>query len=99
MLGISSFLIEPMCKWMGARLVWAMSNFVVFACMAGTAIISLISIRDYSEGIEHALGANENIKNASLVVFVLLGFPLAVSSSGFCFAIFSSIVVYKLTTE
>ncbi|XP_054824556.1 sucrose transport protein SUC3 [Prosopis cineraria] len=80
-LGITSFLIEPMCKWMGARLVWALSNFVVFACMAGTAIISLISIRDYSEGIEHVLGANETIKNASLVVFILLGFPLAITYS------------------
>ncbi|KAF7828076.1 sucrose transport protein SUC3 [Senna tora] len=80
-LGISSFLIEPMCKWMGARLVWAMSNFIVFACMAGTAIISLISVRDYSKGIEHALGANETIKVASLVVFILLGFPLAITYS------------------
>ena len=79
MLGISSFLIEPMCKLMGARLVWAVSNFVVFVCMAGTAIISLISVHDYTRGIEHAIGASEGIKYASLVVFVLLGFPLAVS--------------------
>ncbi|KAK2408380.1 sucrose transport protein SUC8 [Trifolium repens] len=80
-LGISSFLIEPMCKWMGARLVWAVSNFVVFVCMAGTAIISLISVHDYSGGIEHAMGASEGIKFASLVVFVLLGFPLAITYS------------------
>ncbi|CAJ2656852.1 sucrose transport protein SUC3 isoform X2 [Trifolium pratense] len=80
-LGISSFLIEPMCKWMGARLVWAVSNFVVFVCMAGTAIISLISVHDYSGGIEHAMGASEGIKVASLVVFVLLGFPLAITYS------------------
>ncbi|GAU48883.1 hypothetical protein TSUD_369860 [Trifolium subterraneum] len=80
-LGISSFLIEPMCKWKGARLVWAVSNFVVFVCMAGTAIISLISVRDYSGGIEHAMGASEGIKVASLVVFVLLGFPLAITYS------------------
>lgn len=80
-LGITSFLIEPMCKWMGARLVWAVSNFIVFICMAGTAIISLISVRDYSGGIEHAIGANDAIKVASLVVFVLLGFPLAITYS------------------
>lgn len=82
MLGISSFLIEPMCKWMGARSVWAVSNFVVFVCMAGTAIISLISVHDYTGGIEHAIGASEGIKVASLVVFILLGFPLAVSKVG-----------------
>lgn len=72
-----------MCKWMGAKLVWALSNFIVFVCMASTAIISLISIRDYSGGIEHVIGANEAIKIASLVVFVLLGFPLAVSTRCF----------------
>ncbi|KAA8532999.1 hypothetical protein F0562_032884 [Nyssa sinensis] len=80
-LGISSFLIEPMCQWMGARLVWAMSNFIVFACMAGTAIISLISVRGYSKGIEHVIGGNGTIRIASLVVFALLGFPLSITYS------------------
>ena len=82
-----------MCKWMGAKLVWALSNFIVFVCMAGTAIISLISVRDYSGGIEHVIGANEAIKIASLVVFVLLGFPLAVSTRCFIstFKLFYSI--------
>lgn len=63
-----------MCQRMGSRLVWAISNFVVFACMAGTAIISLISVR----GFEDELGANGAIKTAALVIFVILGFPLAV---------------------
>ncbi|KAM0983935.1 hypothetical protein ACFX2I_011342 [Malus domestica] len=80
-LGISSFLIEPMCQQMGARLVWAMSNFIVFACMAGTAIISLISVGEYSKGIEHVIGGNQNIRIASLIVFALLGFPLAITYS------------------
>ncbi|XP_058194357.1 sucrose transport protein SUC3 isoform X1 [Rhododendron vialii] len=80
-LGISSFLIEPMCQWMGARLVWAMSNFIVFACMAGTAIISLVSVREYSQGIQHVIGGNGAIKIASLVIFALLGFPLAITYS------------------
>nr|XP_012574322.1 sucrose transport protein SUC3 isoform X2 [Cicer arietinum] len=80
-LGISSFMIEPMCKLMGARSVWAVSNFIVFVCMAGTAIISLISVHDYSGGIQHVIGASEGIKVASLVVFVLLGFPLAITYS------------------
>ncbi|GLT36951.1 hypothetical protein SLA2020_112960 [Shorea laevis] len=80
-LGISSFLIEPMCQWMGARLVWAMSNFTVFACMAVTAIISLISVLEYSQGIQHVIGGNEAIKIAALIVFALLGFPLAITYS------------------
>nr|AWL54319.1 sucrose transporter 2 [Boehmeria nivea] len=80
-LGISSFLIEPMCQRMGARVVWALSNFIVFACMAGTAIISLISVGEYSKGLEHVIGGNDTIKIASLVVFALLGFPLAITYS------------------
>ena len=70
-----------MCKRMGARLVWAMSNIIVFDCMAGTAIISWISVEEYSKRIEHVIGGNDNIKIASLIVFALLGFPLAVSIS------------------
>lgn len=77
-LGITSFLIEPMCQWMGSRLVWALSNFVVFACMAGTAIITIISVRQ-SENV--VVGENEAIKNASLVIFAILGLPLAITYS------------------
>lgn len=78
-LGISSFFIEPMCQWMGARLVWAASNFIVFACMAGTALIGFVSVRQSSEGVQHVIGANGATKIASLVVFALLGLPLSVS--------------------
>ena len=73
-----------MCQRMGARVVWALSNFIVFACMAGTAIISLISVGEYSKGLEHVIGGNDTIKIASLVVFALLGFPLAVSTKCSC---------------
>ncbi|KAL6562538.1 sugar transporter [Orobanche gracilis] len=80
-LGIASFFIEPMCQWFESRLVWASSNFIVFVCMAGTAIISLISVRQYSDGIQHVIGANGTTKIASLVVFALLGLPLAITYS------------------
>nr|ALI88693.1 sucrose transporter 2 [Phelipanche ramosa] len=80
-LGIASFFIEPMCQRFGSRLVWASSNFIVFVCMAGTALISLISVRQYSDGIQHVIGANGTTKIASLVVFALLGLPLAITYS------------------
>ncbi|OVA09049.1 hypothetical protein BVC80_9097g122 [Macleaya cordata] len=80
-LGISSILIEPMCQRMGASLVWAMSNFIVFVCMAGTAIISLCSLWEYSRRIEHVIGGNSTIRIAALVVFALLGFPLSITYS------------------
>ncbi|KAF9593037.1 hypothetical protein IFM89_019782, partial [Coptis chinensis] len=80
-LGACSFLIEPMCQRMGARLVWALSNFTVFACMAAIAVICLCSIREYSEGIQHAISGYKAVKIASLVVFALLGFPLSITYS------------------
>ncbi|XP_077250002.1 sucrose transport protein SUC3-like isoform X2 [Tasmannia lanceolata] len=80
-LGISSFLIEPMCRRIGVRVVWAMSNFIVFICMAGTAIITLCSLSEYSNGIQHVIEVNRAIRIASLVVFALLGFPLSITYS------------------
>lgn len=73
---VGSFLIEPMCRKMGTRLVWAVSDFIVFACMASTAMISLVSLRSYSQGVQHMIG-NSSTKIAALVVFAILGFPLA----------------------
>ncbi|RZC58671.1 hypothetical protein C5167_005972 [Papaver somniferum] len=80
-LGISSILIEPMCQRMGSTIVWAMSNFVVFLCMAATAIISLCSVVEYSRRVEGVTGGNPTIRIASLVVFAILGFPLSVTYS------------------
>ncbi|KHG22972.1 Sucrose transport SUC3 -like protein [Gossypium arboreum] len=80
-LGISSFFIQPMCQRIGSRLVWAMSNYTVFACMGVTAIISLVSVTEFSQGIEHVFGGGGAIKIAALVVFALLGFPLAITYS------------------
>lgn len=47
--------------------------------MAATAIISSVSVNKYSQGIQHVIGGNRAIEVAALVVFSLLGFPLAVS--------------------
>lgn len=67
-----------MCQRMGARVVWALSNFTVFACMAGTAVISLMSVSDYKNGIEYIMDGNKTTRTAAVIVFALLGFPLAV---------------------
>lgn len=70
-----------MCKLVGSRLVWATSNFIVFACMAATAVISYISVKESPTQVGHTIRGNESIKIASLVVFAILGFPLSVSLS------------------
>ena len=45
------------------------------------AIISLISVGEYSGRIEHVIGGYAAIRIAALIVFALLGFPLAVCVS------------------
>mgnify|MGYP003701805067 CR=1 FL=1 len=79
-LGIGSFLVDPLCRLMGARLVWAISNFTVFICMLATAILSWISFDLYSSKLHHIIGANKTVKNSALIVFSLLGLPLSVST-------------------
>ncbi|CAO2829040.1 unnamed protein product [Amaranthus hypochondriacus] len=80
-LGVGSFLIEPMCRQMGTKVVWALSNFIVFICMASIAVISLVSLRSYSQGVQHVIGENSSTKIAALVIFAILGFPLSITYS------------------
>uniref|UniRef100_A0A0E0NN66 Uncharacterized protein n=1 Tax=Oryza rufipogon TaxID=4529 RepID=A0A0E0NN66_ORYRU len=80
-LGIGSFLVDPLCRLMGARLVWAISNFTVFICMLATAILSWISSDLYSSKLHHIIGANKTVKNSALIVFSLLGLPLSITYS------------------
>ncbi|KAK9090698.1 hypothetical protein Sjap_023875 [Stephania japonica] len=80
-LGISSLFIEPMCRRMGARVVWAVSSFILFVCMAGIAIISMLSTGKYSEGIQHLIGGSKSVRIAALIVFSLLGVPLSITYS------------------
>ncbi|KAJ0825693.1 putative MFS transporter superfamily [Helianthus annuus] len=46
----------------------------------GTAIITVISLKE-SSGTDNTVGGNEAIKTASLIVFAILGLPLAVTYS------------------
>ncbi|WVZ73067.1 hypothetical protein U9M48_021419 [Paspalum notatum var. saurae] len=80
-LGIGSFLVDPLCRLIGARLVWAISNFTVFVCMMATTILSWISSDLYSSKLHHIIGANKTVKNAALIVFSLLGLPLSITYS------------------
>lgn len=51
----------------------------MFGCMVGTAMISLVSSREYLKGVGHVIGEHEMTKNASLVIFSVFGLPLSVS--------------------
>ncbi|XP_020571827.1 sucrose transport protein SUT4-like isoform X2 [Phalaenopsis equestris] len=80
-LGVASLLIEPMCRRMGAKFLWALSNAIVFVCMSATTVVSFLSFSEHSKRIQHIIGANKGIKVAALVIFSLLGFPLAITYS------------------
>lgn len=82
MLGLASFIIEPMCRKATPRLVWAFSNFVVSLGMAAICITSVWSLNKFTQGtIQQAISADTDVKVVALVIFAALGLPLAVSSS------------------
>lgn len=80
-LGVSSFLIDPLCRWRGSKDLWATSNFIVFVCMASTAVISAYAVSEHHKGIQYMIGNVSSVKAASVVLFALLGFPLAITYS------------------
>nr|UNJ12778.1 sucrose transporter 2 [Cedrus deodara] len=80
-LGVSSLFIEPLCRWMGSKNIWATSNFIVFVCMASTAVISAYALSENHRGIQYMIGNVSSVKAASVVLFALLGFPLAITYS------------------
>ncbi|KAH7296566.1 hypothetical protein KP509_26G028300 [Ceratopteris richardii] len=82
-LAVGSFLIDPLCRCMGPKLVWAMSNFMIFLGMASTAIISALAAPGGRKVYD------DSAKVAALVVFAILGLPLAATYS----------VPYSITAE
>uniref|UniRef100_A0A0D9XJH2 Major facilitator superfamily (MFS) profile domain-containing protein n=1 Tax=Leersia perrieri TaxID=77586 RepID=A0A0D9XJH2_9ORYZ len=83
-LGISSFLIEPMCRKLGARLVWIMSSLIVCIAMAAVSLLSAWSLGDFGGSVQDAAATDEgrrHLRASALALFVFLGFPFAVLCS------------------
>ncbi|XP_058069561.1 sucrose transport protein SUT2 [Magnolia sinica] len=76
MLGLTSLGIEKMCRKWGAGLVWGVSNILMSICFVTMLIISAIaSNMDFSnDGLPP-----DGIVIAALVVFAVLGVPLAIT--------------------
>ena len=60
-------------------MVWAASNFMVFVCMAATAVVSVWSSKEFNGSIQQAITADSGVRATALVLFAVLGVPLAVS--------------------
>ncbi|KAG6477228.1 sucrose transport protein SUT1-like [Zingiber officinale] len=76
--GITSFFIEPMCRRLTPRVVWSMSNFIMFAGMAATSIISAWSLKSFHGSIQQAITVDGSLRAAALVLFAALGVPQAI---------------------
>lgn len=76
-LGITSLLIEPLCRRVGQRKVWATANVIMSLCFFGTVIVTIESRRTYKK-----LGYLPNsILGSAIGLFAILGIPLAVTYS------------------
>lgn len=77
-LGITSLLIEPLCRVVGQRQVWAVANVTMSACFLGTIIITVLSkqLTDPESGQPPA-----GLLVSALAIFAILGAPLAVTFS------------------
>lgn len=75
-LGFSSVMLERLCKKWGSGLVWGVANIIMSLCFLAMLVISLVakSIDYQPSGLPP-----DGIVVAALIVFAILGAPLAVS--------------------
>lgn len=78
LLGISSFMIEPLCRKLGARSVWVVSQVLVCIAMALVAVLGSWSLGDFGGNVQDAAATDKGLKASALALFVFLGFPFAV---------------------
>ncbi|KAK8934463.1 Sucrose transport protein SUT1 [Platanthera zijinensis] len=78
-LGISSMFLEPICRKFTSRIVWVIGNFTLFIAMVIVIIPSMASSRVNNGNYKSAVvGELDGGKIGALVIFAVLGFPLAI---------------------
>ncbi|KAJ4964259.1 hypothetical protein NE237_024198 [Protea cynaroides] len=76
-LGLTSVVMEKLCKKLGSGLVWGISNILMSICFITMIIISFLADNmDFRDDLPP-----DGIVIAALVVFTVLGAPLAVTYS------------------
>jgi solute carrier family 45 protein 1/2/4 len=76
LLGVTSVVMEKLCRKWGAGLVWGVSNIIMALCFVAMLIITYVAKNlDYGPSGAPPTG----IIVASLIVFTILGAPLSVS--------------------
>ncbi|KQK00017.1 sucrose transport protein SUT5 [Brachypodium distachyon] len=78
-LGVTSFLIPKLCRTLTSKVVWSISNFLVFVVMTLMVVLSLISTKGYNASLTANLtGPDPKIRAAALTLFAVIGIPQAV---------------------
>lgn len=75
-LGITSLLMERLCRKWGSGFIWGLSNIVMALCFLAMLVVTYVANKVVR------IGDNlppDGIVISSLIVFAILGFPLAVS--------------------
>lgn len=80
-LGITSLLMERLCRNRGAGFVWGVSNILMAVCFVAMLVVTYVA--NYIGYVGKHLPPT-SIVIASLMIFTILGFPLAVSCSIYC---------------
>ncbi len=75
-LGLSSLVIEPLCHKLGSSYVWGLANTIMAACFAATALLTHAAKQE-----PWGMGPPLYVTISSLVIFAVLGAPLAVTYS------------------
>lgn len=77
-LGITSVLMEQLCRKWGAGFIWGLSNILMSLCFLSMLILS--AVVKHMDFLGHDLPPS-GVVIAALIVFAVLGIPLAVSLS------------------
>ncbi|GLT60540.1 hypothetical protein SLA2020_333020 [Shorea laevis] len=77
-LGITSILMEKLCRKWGAGFIWGVSNILMAICFLSMLILSYVT--NHMDYVGHGMPPN-GIVIAALVIFAVLGVPLAITYS------------------
>ena len=79
-LGVTSFLIPKLCRKLTSRVVWSISNLMVFVIMTVMVVLGIISMKGYKPSLTAGLlGPDPTFRGIALAVFAVVGIPQAVS--------------------
>ncbi|OEL16448.1 Sucrose transport protein SUT5 [Dichanthelium oligosanthes] len=78
-LGVTSFLIPKLCRKLTSRVVWSISNLMVFVLMTVMVVVGMLSMKGYKPALTATLtGPDPKFRGIALAVFALMGIPQAV---------------------